>query len=172
MVKLHYRSRTLLGAVIGAAVLILPATALADCVDAIGRAANKGGGGTITQWYPQQCYSTTLKKLGPDFYTYAPNVVRNVKAAMRRDRTRKLKFTIAWLPKSKVRVTSNYPLKSGIQLRKGARVLTKGSISSKSAVLRLRKTTGRLTVALIWKLGKKTITVTKPATLAKVVKKK
>ena len=91
---------------------------------------------------------------------------------MRRDRTRKLKFTIQWLPKSKVRVTSDYRLKSGIQLRKGARVLAKGSISAKTAILRLKRTGGKLTVALTWKLGKKTITVTKPATIAKVVKKK
>ena len=66
---------------------------------------------------------------------------------MRRDRTRKVKITIAWLPKNKVRVTSNYQLKSGIQLRKGAKVLTKGSISAKTAVLKLKKTTGKLTVA-------------------------
>jgi len=172
MFKLNHRSKILLRTAIGAAVLVIPSTALADCVDAIGRAANKPGGGAIIHWYPQQCYSTTLKKLGPDFYTYAPNVVRNVKAAMRRDRTRKLKFTIAWLPKGKVRVTSNYPLKSGILLRKGATVLTKGSISSKTAILKLRKTSAKLTVAVFWKLGKKTITVSRPATLALVVKKK
>ena len=91
---------------------------------------------------------------------------------MRRDRTRKLKFTIQWLPKNKVRVTSNYKLKSSIQLRKGAKILTKGSISAKTATLKLKKTTGKLKVALIWTLGKKTITVTAAAPLAKVVKKK
>ena len=91
---------------------------------------------------------------------------------MRRDRTRKLKLTIQWLPRNKVRVTSNFKLKSSIQLRKGARILSKGSISAKTTVLKLKKTTGKVTVALIWTLGKKKITVIKPATLAKVVKKK
>ena len=77
---------------------------------------------------------------------------------MRRDRTRKLKLTITWLPKNKVRVTSNVKLKSGIQLRKGAKILTKGSISAKTTTLKLKKTGGKLTGALIWTLGKKTIT--------------
>jgi hypothetical protein len=169
MVKLHHRSRTLLGAAIGAAVLVLPSTALADCATVVAKSAFKGA---VVEYYPQACYSTSLKNLGPDVNTYSPNVARNLKSAMRRDRTRKLKFTIQWLPKGKVRVTSNYKLKSGVQLRKGARVLKKGSISAKTAILKVPKTTGKLTVALTWKLGKKTITVTRPATLAKVVKKK
>jgi len=37
---------------------------------------------------------------------------------------------------------------------------------------KLKKTNGKLTTALIWTLGKKKITLTTPATLAKVVKKK
>ena len=169
MSKLNHRSRTLLGAVIGAAVLVLPSTALADCASVVAKSAFKGA---VVEYYPQACYSKALKSLGPDVNTYSPNVARNLKSAMRRDRTRQLKFTIQWLPKSKVRVTSNYRLKCGIQLRKGARVLTKGSISAKTAILKLKKTGGKLTVALTWKLGKKTITVTRPATLAKIVKKK
>jgi hypothetical protein len=168
MLKRHPRSKTLLGAVIAAAVLILPSTALADCAKVIATTAFKG---SVAEYYPQACYTAALKQLGPDVNTYSPNVARNIKAAQRRDRTRKLKFTIQWLPKSKVRVTSNYKLKSLIQLRKGARVLSKGSISAKSTVLKLKKTGGKLTVALIWTLGKKQITVTRPATLAKVVKK-
>jgi hypothetical protein len=167
MFKLHHRSRTLLGAAIGAAVLILPSTALADCATVVAKAAFNG---SIAEYYPQQCYSAALKKLGPDVNTYSPNVARNLKAAMRRDRTRKLKFTIQWLPKTKVRVTSNYKVKSSIQLRKGARVLAKGSINGKTTTLRLRKTTAKLKVALIWTLGKRTITVTSPA-LALVAKK-
>ncbi|HEX5853182.1 MAG TPA: hypothetical protein VFY36_08820 [Solirubrobacteraceae bacterium] len=165
MFKLHHRSRTLLGTAIGAAVLILPSTALADCASVVAKAAFKG---SVVEYYPQQCYSAALKQLGPDVNTYSPNVARNIKAAMRRDRTRKLKFTIQWVPKSKVRVTSNYKLKSLIQLRKGARVLAKGSISGKTTTLKLRKTTSKLNVALIWALGKKKITVTKPVTLLKV----
>ena len=147
--------------------LILPSTALADCASVVAKAAFKG---SVVEYYPQQCYSAALKQLGPDVNTYSPNVARNIKAAMRRDRTRKLKFTIRWVPKSKVRVTSNYKLKSLIQLRKGARVLAKGSISGKTTTLKLRKTTSKLNVALIWALGKKKITVTKPVTLLKVVK--
>ena len=162
MFKLHHRSRTLLGAAIGAAVLILPSTALADCATVVAKAAFNG---SIAEYYPQACYSSALKKLGPDVNTYSPNVARNIKAAMRRDRTRKLKFTIKWLPRSKVRVTSNYKLKSSIQLRKGAKILTKGSISAKTTTLKLRKTRGKLTVALIWALGSKKITVTRPVTL-------
>ena len=50
---------------------------------------------------------------------------------MRRDRTRKVKLTITWLPKNKVRVTSTVKLKSSIQLRKGKKILTKGSISAR-----------------------------------------
>ena len=169
MVKLHHRSRTLLGAAIGAAVLILPSTALADCSTVAAKAAFKG---SVVEYYPQQCYSAALKSLGPDVNTYSPNVARNLKSAMRRDRTRKLKFTIQWLPRQRVRITSNYRLKSGIELRKGRRVLKKGSISAKTTILKVRKTTGKLTVAVVWQLGKKKITVTKPATLAKVVKKK
>ena len=96
----------------------------------------------------------------------------NIKSAMRRDRTRKIKLTVAWLPKSKVRVTSTVKLKSGIELRKGKRVLAKGSISSKTTTLKLRRTSGKLLGALTWKLGKRTLTVTAPVTLAKVVKKK
>jgi hypothetical protein len=99
-------------------------------------------------------------------------VARNLRAAMRRDSARKLKFTIKWLPNGKVRVTSNYKVKSLIQLRKGTKLLKAGSISSKTSVLKTRKTGGKLMVALIWKLGKKNITVTGPAPLAKVVKKK
>ena len=148
---------------------IIPSTALADCTTTIVKTAFKG---SVTEWYPQQCYSTALKKLGPDANTYSPNVARNIKSAMRRDRTRKLKFTYAWVPRNKVRLTSNYKLKSGIQLRKGKKTLAKGSISGKSALLKRGKTGGKLTVALTWKLGKKTITVTAPAALAKVVKKK
>jgi hypothetical protein len=86
---------------------------------------------------------------------------------MRRDRTRSLKFTIAFLPRSKARVTSTVKLKSLIQLRKGAKILASGSISSQTTTLKLKKTSGKLTVALIWKLGTKSIMVTKPATLAK-----
>ena len=63
-------------------------------------------------------------------------------------------------------MTSNVKLKSNIQLRKGAKILTKGSISAKTTTLKLKKTTGKLTVALLWTLGKKTLTVTTPATLA------
>ena len=38
--------------------------------------------------------------------------------------------------------------------------------------LKLKKTTGKLTVALLWALGKKQLTVTTAAPLAKVAKKK
>lgn len=149
--------------------LILPATAGADCVSVVSKAAFNG---PIAQWYPQQCYSTAVKKLGPDVYTYSPNVPGNIKSAMRRDRTRKVKMTIAWLPRNKVRVTSNVKLKSAIQLRKGKKVLTRGSINGKTTTLKLKKTTGKLTTALIWTLGKKKLTVTAAAPLAKVAKKK
>jgi hypothetical protein len=170
MPVLHTRIRTLLGGAIAAGVLVLPSSAFADCAKTVDKAAFHG---TIAQYYPQQCYIAGLKALGADVNTYSPNVARNLKAAQRRDRTRKLKFTILWLPgNKKVRVTSNYKLKTNIQLRKGARVLAKGSISGRSTTLKIRKTGGRLRVALLWKLGKKTITVTGPATLAKVVKKK
>ena len=127
MSKLNHRSRTLLGAVIGAAVLVLPSTALADCASVVAKSAFKGA---VVEYYPQACYSKALKSLGPDVNTYSPNVSRNLKSAMRRDRTRTLKFTIVWLAKNKVRVASNYKLKSSVQVRKGAKVLTKGSISS------------------------------------------
>ena len=169
MFKLHQRSKTLLGAAIGAAVLVLPSTALADCAKTVAKA---GFNGSITEYYPQQCYSAALKQLGPDVNTYSPNVARNIKAAMRRDRTRKLKFMIQWLPRTKVRVTSNYKLKSGIKLRKGAKILAVGSISAKTAILRAKKTPAKLTVVLNWKLGSKQVVVTRPATLAPVVKKK
>ena len=59
--------------------LILPATAGADCVSVISKAAFKG---SVAQWYPQQCYSTAVKKLGPDVYTYSPNVPANLKSAI------------------------------------------------------------------------------------------
>ncbi len=103
-------------------------TALADCVN--DRSPRRPSRAAIAEYYPQPCYSAALKTLGPDVNTYSPNVARNLKSAMRRDRTRKLKITIQWLPKNKVRVTSNYKLKSSIQLRKGAKILTKGSISA------------------------------------------
>jgi hypothetical protein len=91
---------------------------------------------------------------------------------MRRDRTRKVKLTITWLPKNKVRVTSSVKLKSNIQLRKGVKILTKGSISAKTTTLKLRKTGSKLTGALLWTLGKKTLTVTAPAPPAKIARKK
>ncbi|MDX6571776.1 MAG: hypothetical protein QOC86_932 [Gaiellales bacterium] len=169
MLRLQTRSRTLLGAVVAAAILILPSAALADCVTTVSRAAFKG---SIAEWYPQQCYSTALSKLGPDVNTYSPNVPANIKSAMRRDRTRKIKLTLTWLPRNKVRVTSTVKLKSSIQLRKGKKTLAKGSISGRTTTLKLKKTTGKLTGALLWKLGKKTLTVTAAAPLAKVVKKK
>ena len=169
MSKLHHRSKTLLRAAIGAAVLIVPTTALADCAKVVDTAAFKG---SVAEYYPQACYSSGLKQLGPDVNTYSPNVARNLKAAQRRDRTRKLKFTTQWLTKNKVRVTSNYKLKSSIQLRKGKKVLSKGSISAKTTTLKLKKTNGKIAGALLWTLGKKKITATAPVTLAKVVKKK
>ena len=169
MPRLHTRSRTLLGAVATAAVLALPSTALADCAKVVSTAAFHG---SIAQWYPQQCYSSALKKLGPDVNTYSPNVPANIRSAMRRDRTRKVKLTITWLPKNKVRVTSSVKLKSGIQLRKGKRILAKGSISAKTTTLKLHRTAGKLTGALLWTLGKKTLTVTTAAPLAKVAKKR
>jgi hypothetical protein len=169
MPVLHTRIRTLLGGAIAAGALVLPSSAFADCAKTVDTAAFHG---TIAQYYPQQCYTTGLKQLGPDVNTYSPNVARNLKAAQRRDRTRKLKFTIQWLPGKKVRITSNYKLKSNIQLRKGAKVLGKGSISALTTTLKVRKTGGPLRVALLWTLGKKTITVTGPATLAKKAKKK
>jgi hypothetical protein len=163
------RIRTLLGGAIAAGALVLPSTALADCAKTVDTAAFHG---TVAQYYPQPCYTTGLKQLGPDVNTYSPNVARNLKAAQRRDRTRKVKFTVAWLPGKRVRLTSNYKLKSNIQLRKGAKVLGKGSISGLSTTLKVKKTTGTLRVALLWTLGKKTITMTTPATKAKVKKKK
>ncbi len=153
----------MLGGVIAAGVLVLPSTALADCAHTAATEAFKG---TVTEYYPQQCYSAALKSLGPDANTYSPNVARNLKAAMRRDRTRRIKFTIKWMPHSKVRVTSSYKVKSNIQLRKGARVLAKGSISGLSTTLKVSKTRSPLRVALLWTLGKKTITLTGPAKLA------
>ena len=169
MPRLHTRSRTLLGAVATAAVLALPSTALADCAKVVSTAAFHG---SIAQWYPQQCYSSALKNLGPDVNTYSPNVPANIRSAMRRDRTRKVKLTITWLPRNKVRVTSSVKLKSGIQLRKGKKILAKGSISSKTTTLKAKKTAGKLTSALTWTLGKKTITLTAPAPVAKVARKK
>jgi hypothetical protein len=164
MRRLHTRSRTLLGAVATAAVLALPSTALADCAKVVSTAAFHG---SIAQWYPQQCYTSALSKLGPDVNTYSPNVPANLRSAMRRDRTTKVKLTLTWLPKNKVRVTSNVKLKGNIQLRKGAKILAKGSISAKTTTLKLKKTTGKLTGALLWTLGKKTLTVTTAAPLAK-----
>lgn len=169
MPVLHTRIRTLLGGVIAAGVLVLPSTALADCAQTAAKAAFNG---TVAQYYPQQCYSAALKSLGSDVNTYSPNVARNLKAAMRRDRTRKLKFTIKWMPRRRVRVTSNYKVRSNVQLRKGAKVLTKGSINGLATTLKLKKTGNTLRVALLWTLGKKTITLTAPAPLAKVAKKK
>jgi hypothetical protein len=159
----------LFGAVAATAVLALPSTAFADCATTVSKAAFKG---SIAEWYPQQCYSSALSKLGPDVNTYSPNVPANIKSAMRRDRTRKIRLTLTWLPRNKVRVTSSVKLKSGIQLRKGKKILTKGSISAKTTTLKLRKTNGKLTGALLWTLGKKTLTVTAAAPLAKVAKKK
>jgi hypothetical protein len=169
MLRLHTRSRTLLGTVAAAAVLALPSTALADCAKTVSTAAFKG---SIAEWYPQQCYSSALSKLGPDVNTYSPNVPANIKSAMRRDRTRKVKLTLKWLSKNNVRVTSSVKLKSNIQLRKGKKILAKGSISAKTTTLKLKKTNGTLTGALLWTLGKKTLTVTTAAPLAKVAKKK
>lgn len=170
MPGLNTRFRTLLGGAIAAGALVLPSAAFADCAKTVATAAFHG---TIAQYYPQPCYAAGLKQLGPDVNTYSPNVARNLKAAQRRDRTRKLKFTIQWLPKSRVRITSNYKLKSNIQLRKGAKVLGKGSISALTTTLKVRKATGTLRVAALWTLGKHTtITVTGPATLKKVTKKK
>lgn len=169
MISLQKRSRTFLGALVAAVVLVIPATAGADCVNTLVKSAFKG---SIKQWYPQQCYTGALKKLGPNIETYSPNVARNIRSARNRDRTHKLRFTIKWQPKNKVRVTSNNRLRSGIQVRKGAKILTRGSISSKTTLLKLKKTKGRLRVVVIWKLGKKKLTVTAAAPLAKVVKKK
>jgi hypothetical protein len=169
MRSLQKRSRTILGALVAAAVLVIPATVSADCMNTIVKAAFKG---SVAEWYPQQCYTAALAKLGPNANTYSPNVARNIRSARNRDRTHKLKFTIKWQPTNKVRVTSNNKLKSSIQLRKGTRILTKGSISSKTTLLKLKKTKGTLRVAVIWTLGKKKVTVTAPAPLAKVVKKK
>ena len=170
MPKLRHRTRTLLSAATAAAVLVIPSTASADCAKVVATTAFKG---SVSQWYPQACYSSSLKQLGPDVNTYSPNVARNIRAAQRRDRNRKLKFTIQWLPKNKVRITSNYKLKSLVQVRKGRKILTRGSISAKTATLKLKKTGGTLKVAVLWKLGKRTtITVTAPAPLAKIVKKK
>ncbi|MDX6540515.1 MAG: hypothetical protein QOI71_2125 [Gaiellales bacterium] len=165
MPRLNTRLRTLLGGAIAAGALVLPSAAFADCAKTVDTAAFRG---TIAQYYPQACYTAGLKQLGPDVNTYSPNVARNLKAAQRRDRTRKLKFTIKWLPKGRVRISSNYKLKSNIQLRKGAKVLGKGSISALTTTLKVRKATGTLRVAALWKLGKNTtITVTGPATVAK-----
>jgi hypothetical protein len=165
MHALNTRIRTLLGGAIAAGALVLPSAAFADCAKTVDTAAFRG---TIAQYYPQACYTAGLKQLGPDVNTYSPNVARNLKAAQRRDRTRKLKFTIQWLPKGRVRIRSNYKLKSNIQLRKGAKVLGKGSISALTTTLKVRKATGTLRVAALWKLGKNTtITVTGPAAVAK-----
>jgi hypothetical protein len=169
MRSLQKRSRTLIGTLAAAAVLVLPATAGADCVTTVVKAAFKG---SVAQWYPQQCYTAAIKKLGPDANTYSPNVARNLRSAMNRDRTRKVKLTITWLPKNKVRVSSSVKLKSGIQLRTGKRILAKGSISSKTTTLKARRVGGKLTSALTWTLGKKTITLTAAAPLAQVAKKK
>jgi hypothetical protein len=169
MPRLHTRFKTLVGTVAAASFLALPSSALADCAKVVSTAAFRG---SIAEWYPQQCYSSALSKLGADVNTYSPNVPANIRSAMRRDRTRKVKLTITWLPKNKVRVTSSVKLKSNIQLRKGARILTKGSISAKTTTLKLRKTNSKLTGALLWALGKKTLTVTAPAPVAKVARKK
>jgi hypothetical protein len=170
MPRLHTRFKTLLGAVAATAVLALPTTAFADCAKVVSTAAFHG---SVAQWYPQQCYSSALSNLGPDVNTYSPNVPANIKSAMRRDRTRKVKLTLTWLPKNKVRVTSSVKLKSVIQLRKGKKILAKGSISATTTTLKLKKTTGKITGALLWTLGKKTITLTAAApTAKKVVKKK
>jgi hypothetical protein len=169
MPRLHTRLKTLVGAVAAASVLALPSTALADCARTISRAAFKG---SIAEWYPQQCYSKALSKLGPDVNTYSPNVPANIRSAMRRDRTRKVKLVITWLPKRKVRITSSVKLKSGIQLRKGKRILARGSISSKTTTLRAARTSGKLTSALLWTLGRKTLTVTAAAPLAPLAKKR
>ena len=64
-------------------------------------------------------------------------------------------------------MTSNVKLKSSIQLRKGKKILAKGSISGKTTTLKLKKTTGKLTTALLWTLGKKKLTVTTAAPLAR-----
>jgi hypothetical protein len=164
MFRPHTRFKTLLGTVAAASFLAVPSTALADCARVVSTTAFRGA---ITEWYPQQCYSSALSKLGPDVNTYSPNVPANIRSAMRRDRTRKVKLTIAWLPKNRVRVTSSVKLRSLIQLRKGKRIMAKGSISSKTTTLKLRKTTSPLTGALLWTLGRKTLTVTTAAPLAK-----
>lgn len=158
MLKRHPRSKTLLGAVIAAAVLILPSTALADCAKVVAKTAFKG---SVAEYYPQACYTAALKQLGPDVNTYSPNVSRNVKSAMRRDRTRTLKLTLVWLKGNKVLVVSNFKLKTGLQVRRGTKVLAKGSINGRGAKLTLKPTKGKLSVALIWALGKKKVTVRK-----------
>jgi hypothetical protein len=160
MASSHRHIRRVLGVAIGAAALVLPASALADCATAVDSAAFKG---TVAQYYPQACYTAGLKKLGADANTYAPNVARNLRSAMRRDRTRKLVFTVMWLPNRKAVVSSSVKLANGIQLRKGKRVLATASIAGTATQLRLKKPSGKLTIALVWTLGKAKLTVTKPA---------
>lgn len=152
-----------------AAALIVPASALADCAKAVDSAAFKG---SIAQYYPQACYTAGLKKLGADANTYSPNVARNVRAAMRRDRTRKPAFTIVWLRGKRAIVTSNVKLASGLRVRKGRRVLARASIAGNATQLKLKQPKGKLTIVLLWKLGKRTITVTRPATSAVAAKLK
>ena len=83
---------------------------------------------------------------------------RNIKSAMRRDRTRKVKTHDRVAAEEQGARDLERQAQERIQLRKGKKILTRGSISAKTTTLKLKKTTGKLTTALIWTLGKKKLT--------------
>jgi hypothetical protein len=68
---------------VGAALLVLPALASADCGDEILTQATQQG--AVTGKYPLKCYDQALAKIDPDLEEYgeAPGIIRAAKAARR-----------------------------------------------------------------------------------------
>ena len=134
--------------------LVAPASA-ATAVDCKSNVLTLAKRGPIGQWFPNACYAAAVSDIPKEDDYYARNIKRNIKAAQRRDRVRKLSYTAVKRTRGRAIVLLRAPVIAAFQTNRGA-----GLVRGSSFVAQRKG--GIRFVTLRWALGKKVLVLAVP----------
>ena len=138
--------------VLGVLVAPASATTVVDCKSNVLRLAKRG---PIQQWFPNACYAAAISDIPKEDDYYARNIKRNIQAAQRRDRVRRLSFTSVKRTHRRAIVLLRAPVIAAFATNRGAGIVRGISfVAPRKGGIRF--------VTLRWKLGRKVLVLGVP----------
>lgn len=134
--------------------IVAPASA-ATAVDCKSNVLTLAKRGPIRQWFPNACYSAAISNIPKEDDYYARNIKRNIQAAQRRDRVRKLSYTAVKRTRGRAIVLLRAPVIAAFTTNRGVGFLRGISfVAPRKGGIRF--------VTLRWKLGRKVLVLQVP----------